>query len=72
MAELSFTLSYNKRDDTVTVKRGRSVEHFDASMKTEYELVEAIRWSLISKDISVSWAKVHDLLIEEKRSVGAA
>jgi hypothetical protein len=66
MARVSFTMKIN-RDNTVTVRQGRSVEHFSMEGKTEYELVEAIRWSLIGKGGKFTWDEVHDMLLLEKR-----
>jgi hypothetical protein len=67
MTVVSYTIRWNK-DNTVTVRQGRHVEHFSADGKTEYELVEAIRWSLISKGGRFSWNEVHDTLTAERKA----
>ena len=67
IARVNFTLKIN-RDNTVTVRQGRHVEHFSMDGKTEYELVETIRWSLISKGGNFTWDEVHDILLIEKRA----
>jgi hypothetical protein len=66
MVRISFTLRVNQ-DNTVTVRRGRSVETFSMDGKTEYELVDVIRWSLISMGAKISWDEVHDMLLLEKK-----
>ena len=68
MAAVLFTIKMN-RDNTVTVKRGRSVEHFSTNDKSDYDLVDAIRWSLVAMGGYFSWDEVHDLLLEEKKKL---
>jgi hypothetical protein len=42
------------RDGTVTVRRGRAVEHIDARGKTKAELFDAVRYAAITMGTRVS------------------
>jgi len=49
-------------DGTLTVRAGGAVEHITVDGKTQAELWDAARWSLISKDVSLSDQTLQDLL----------
>lgn len=66
MATINFTIRYN-RDGTVTVRRGKQVEHISAD-KREWDLVEAARWALITMGHNFTFEEVHDVIQDEKRS----
>lgn len=67
MARKSFTIRINK-DDTITVRQGRQVESLSINGKTEYELVDAVRWVLIGMGAKFSFDEVYDVILLEKAS----
>jgi hypothetical protein len=51
-------------DGTLTVKVGRAIEHFDTTVKSKSEIFDAVKWSMISKGISMDNIALTELLQE--------
>lgn len=51
-------------DGTLTVKVGRAIEHFDTTVKSKAEIYDAVKWSMVSKGISMDNVGLIELLQE--------
>ena len=51
-------------DGTIGVKVGRQVEAISVTDKSKYELFEAVRWAIISKDYPITEVELTELMRE--------
>jgi hypothetical protein len=52
----------SKRDDVITIRVGRAVEHVDTFGKDKAQVFDAVRWALISKGASLSEIQITEEL----------